>query len=320
MKYQKKIDLSKKTVIPHHSGGWNFVLKILDEFHSEDGVYVDDLADITFGNSYEYSIYKKIIPYKVNWVAFFHHPLNIAPWYQKNFLMKPEVIISSDEFKSSLRKCKGIFTFSKSMAAWYKGRLPRIKVQQLWHPTKSTDKLFNLDNFLANPRPKVFSIGFFLRRMTSIYFLRCDKYDRFILVNPQVYEYLYREMTYYKFDLDFNQVKFKSYVSAVEYDELLSKNIVFLDLYDSSANNIIIECIARNTPVLVNKQEAIVEYLGENYPLYYSSIEEASTKLMDKVLLTEAYFYLSELETKKKITSEYFIKSFCNSEIYSSLQ
>src|ERR1035437_34679 len=319
VKYQKKINLSKKTNIPHHTGGWNFVLKILDEFHTEDGIYVDDLADITFGNSYEYNIAKKIIPYKLNWIGFFHHPLNIAPWYQKNFLMKPIVMISSDEFKASQKKCKGIFTFSKSMATWYKDKLPKIRVEQLWHPTKSTGKLFNLENFLINPRPKVFCIGFFLRRLTSIYFLKCDKYERVILINPQVFDYLYKEMNYFKYDLDFNQVKFKSYVSADEYDDLLSNNIVFLDLFDSCANNIIIECIARNTPVLVNKQEAIVEYLGEKYPLYYSSIKEASTKLMDKSLLTEAFFYISELDTTKKITAEYFPASFYNSGIYGSL-
>lgn len=319
MKYQRKINLSNKTRIPHHTGGWNFVLEILDEFHCEDGIYVDDLADITFGNSYEYNMYKKIIPYKLNWIAFFHHPINIAPWYPKNFLMKPVVMISSDEFKESQRRCKGIYTFSKSMATWYKENLPKIKVEQLWHPTKSTDKLFDLDNFLRNPRPKVFSIGFFLRRMASIYFLKCDKYERVILINPQVYDNLYKEMTYFKYDLDFTAVKFKSYVSVKEYDDILSKNIVFLDLYDSCANNIIIECITRNTPVLVNKQEAIVEYLGEKYPLYYSSIEEASSKLMDKNIITEAHFYLRELEIKKKITGEYFAESFYNSEIYRKL-
>lgn len=319
MIYQKKINLSKQTKIPHHTGGWNFVLKILDEFHTESGIYVDDLADITFGNSYEYNIYKKIIPYKHAWISFFHHPLNIAPWYQKSFLMKPGVMISSDEFKASQSKCKGIFTFSKSMATWYKDKLPKIRVEQLWHPTKSTDKLFNLENFLANPRPRVFCIGFFLRRLTSIYFLKCDGYERVILINPQVYDYLYKEITYFKYDLDFNQVKFKSYVSADEYDEILSKNVVFLDLFDSCANNIIIECIARNTPVVVNKQEAIVEYLGEKYPLYYSSIAEASNKLRDKSLLTEAHFYMAELDTKKKITAEYFAESFYNSRIYTSL-
>lgn len=319
MQYQRKINLTKQTIIPHHIGGWNFVLKILNEFHCDDGTYLDDIADITFGNSYEYSSYKKLIPYRKHWIAFFHHPQNIVPWYSKSFLMKPIVMISSDEFKASQKRCKGIYTFSKSMASWYKEHLPNIKVEHLWHPTKSSDKLFVLESFLRNPKPKILSVGFFLRKMTTIYFLKCDQYEKVILVNPLVYENLYKEINYFKYDLDFSDVQFKSYVSSEKYDELLAHNIVFLDLFDSCANNIIIECIVRDTPILVNKQEAIVEYLGEKYPLYYSSIEEASSKLMNKNLIAEAHFYLKELETKKKISSEYFAESFYNSDIYRNL-
>ena len=39
--------------------------------------------------------------------------------------------------------------------------------------------------------------------------------------------------------------------SDEEYDKLLSENIIFVELYDSSANNLVIECIARNTPILI---------------------------------------------------------------------
>jgi hypothetical protein len=319
MEYQKKINLSKQTKIPHHIGGWNYVLKILNEFHCNDGVFTDDIADMTFGNSYEYNSSNKLIPYKQPWIGFFHHPLNIVPWYIKSFQLKPIVIISSDEFMQSQKRCKGIFTFSKYMAIWYKEHLPDIKVDCLYHPTIITDKKFDLEAFVNNPKPLVLNIGFFLRRLTSIYFLKCDQYERVILVNPLVYENLYKEMIYFKYDLDFSKVKFKNYVSSEEYDELLSQNIVFLDLYDGCANNIIVECIARNTPILVNKQESVIEYLGEKYPLYYSSLDEASTKLSNKSLIIDTHYYLSELETKKKITGEYFAESFYNSEIYLNL-
>jgi hypothetical protein len=319
MKYIKKINLSKKTNIPHHTSGWNFVLDLLNKFHSSEGVFLDDIADITFGNNYEYNLYKKIIPYKFNWVAFFHHPLNISPWYPKNFLMNPAVMLSSDEFKESQKKCKGIYTFSKSLAVWYKLNLPKIKVESLWHPTRTPDLTFNLENFLNNPQPKIYTIGFFLRKLSSIYFLKCENYEKILLVNPMVYDNLYKEISYYKYELDFTSVKFKSYVSSEEYDEILSKNIVFLDLYDSCANNIIIECIARNTPILVNKQDSVTEYLGEKYPLYYNSIDEASSKLLNKALIIEAHFYLMELDSKMKITAKYFEDSFYNSDIYSSL-
>jgi len=319
MEFQKKINLAKQTHIPHHNGGWNLVLKLLNTFHSEDGIFTDDIADMTFGNNYEYYASNKMIPYKQHWIGFFHHPVNIAPWYNKSFQLKPIFMISSDEFRSSMDKCLGIYTFSKSMVKWYSDNLPALKVEQLWHPTKTPDKLFKLENFMDNPRPKIINIGFFLRKLTTIFFLKCNQYEKVILVNPQVYDYLHLEISYHKFDLDFSQVKFKSYVSSDEYDELLTNNIAFLDLYDSCANNIIIECIARNTPILVNKQEAVVEYLGENYPLYYTTLEEASKKLSNKVLISETHHYLKSLKTKELITPEYFSSSFNDSDIYKNL-
>ena len=39
----------------------------------------------------------------------------------------------------------------------------------------------------------------------------------------------------------------------------------------TSAVNTLLECIVRNTPIIVNKHPAVVELLGENYPLYYTN-------------------------------------------------
>ena len=90
-----------------------------------------------------------------------------------------------------------------------------------------------------------------------------------------------------------------------EYDELLEKNIVFIDLIDASANNTILECIIRNTPIIVNKLEAVVEYLGDDYPLYFENLEEIPL-LLDEVKILEAHNYLCNLNK-----SEYFIDYFC---------
>ena len=54
-----------------------------------------------------------------------------------------------------------------------------------------------------------------------------------------------------------------------KYDELLSENIVCIHLVDASAVNTLIECIVRNTPIIVNRHPAVVELLGPWYPLYY---------------------------------------------------
>ena len=92
------------------------------------------------------------------------------------------------------------------------------------------------------------------------------------------------------------------------YDYMLSVNICFINLYDSSANNAVIECIARNTPLLINKHPAVVEYLGDNYPFYYENIEQASHMAEDFDLIKKTHEYLkSNEEIHEQITYERFI-------------
>jgi hypothetical protein len=39
-----------------------------------------------------------------------------------------------------------------------------------------------------------------------------------------------------------------------------------------------VECIIRGTPVIVNKIGGVSEYLGDNYPLYFNSLDEVPRK------------------------------------------
>ena len=50
-------------------------------------------------------------------------------------------------------------------------------------------------------------------------------------------------------------------------------------LHGASANNMVIECIARATALLVNPLPAVVEYLGEGCPFYFRSLAEAAEKV-----------------------------------------
>jgi hypothetical protein len=82
---------------------------------------------------------------------------------------------------------------------------------------------------------------------------------------------------------------------------------------------VIIESIARGTPILINKLSAVVEYLGEDYPMYFSSLEEASDKVNDFNVVIKTHEYLMNLPQRKLITAENFIRDFENSPIYKSL-
>ena len=74
---------------------------------------------------------------------------------------------------------------------------------------------------------------------------------------------------------DYNSVIELSRLSNDDYDNLLTKNIVFLNLVEASACNTLIECVVRNVPIVINKIPAVVEMLGNSYPLYYDTMAEA---------------------------------------------
>ena len=82
-------------------------------------------------------------------------------------------------------------------------------------------------------------------------------------------------------NIDINSVPFKYTDSFKEYDELLDKNIILIDLFDTAANNVVLECIIRATPLLIPKLPGSVFYLGENYPMFFNNLDEIPLLLTD---------------------------------------
>jgi len=99
--------------------------------------------------------------------------------------------------------------------------------------------------------------------------------------NKQFYEF---------FDKMVNSVERLNKLSDDEYDAFLTNNIVFLHLVDGSAINTLIECCVRNTPIIINKHPAVVEILGDKYPLFYET--------EDSTVSPRAFFDISQQVTK----------------------
>ena len=89
-----------------------------------------------------------------------------------------------------------------------------------------------------------------------------------------------------------------------EYDELLSKNLVFVDLFDAAANNTVLECIIRNTPLIINKIEGVVDYLGPDYPLYFTHLHEVNN-LVDPHKILKAHLYLANMDKTRFMTNTF---------------
>jgi polysaccharide pyruvyl transferase WcaK-like protein len=97
-----------------------------------------------------------------------------------------------------------------------------------------------------------------------------------------------------------------------EYDVLLSENIVFLNFTsDPSASNTVIECIVRNTPLIVNRYPALEEALGKDYPGFYSSFFHAASMAVDLNHIFIIYEYMKKMD-KSKFTLDYFMSDFQN--------
>ena len=262
------------------------------------------------------------MPYRRQWVGFIHNPPGIPDWHE--YLSAPQHILTLPAWRESLPQCHGIFTFSAAMRDWLASRL-QIPVAALIHPTESTARLFRLDRFLSLEQPRIVQIGAWLRRINSIARLNVARLRKTCLIpRPDGATYLEtlvrREQTHdpAACSADWSSVDLIQHLDPEAFDELLSCSVVFLDLYDTVVNNTVIECIVRCTPLVCNRLPALVELLGEDYPLFFSTLEEAARKAEDLDLIRAAAKHLQAIP-KVPFTGEYFARSLAESAIYRGL-
>jgi hypothetical protein len=351
---QGKIDISNQKTFNCHRSGWNYALKALMPLHNSKGIMFDGFIEQNFAwkhwregisppdvlnrmkidgtfDELATSEEKGVIPYKRPWVGFLHNPQGMPTWF--HYQESPQSIFAKRIWQQSLDYCLGFFTFSEYHAKWLRQETGK-PVSTLIHPTETPELRFNFDRFIANPHKKIVQVGWWLRRLNSIYQLPIAshnpfKYEKIRLVPmffDNAHDYLKKLM---QKDVELNQTSINHifsqntkevrHISDNGYDLLLSQNIVFVDLYDANANNLIVECIARATPLLVNPLPAVVEYLGHGYPMYFRNLDEAAEKSFDTSLIFHTHIYLKDCETAKKLSADYFLKSFKESNLYQEL-
>ena len=265
-------------------------------------------------------------------VGIMHNPPGMPLWF--DHLSSPEELTVNPFFTRSYVYCKCILVFSRHLAAWLTANLPvpRPRVVALYHPTETPDSAFDFtfERFAANADKQVIQVGWWLRRMTSICALSAPGYRKVWLYgSPRAFDMLQKELLYTTSpdfrgaspdfrgaspdfrgaSPDFTDVTIQR-VTDGAYDLLLSQNVLFLDLYCSSVNNAVIEAIVRKTPVLINRDPAVVEYLGEDYPMYFDSLEEAGRKLACHDTVRAAHEYLvAHRELSDRLTYAHFMRS-----------
>lgn len=232
-------------------------------------------------------------------------------------------LFTKDTFKNSLKHCKGLFVFSDQMKEWLQKK-PEIKdliaVNVLRMPAVTPTQQFNLAKFQKNSSRKIIQIGVHLRNTASIYSM-----DKLTLVRRGILPYNERV----KHELKTRAVpeSAKTKVQKIkntgnrDYDQFLTQNIVYLDMMLCTGDQVISDCIARATPLLINKSASAQEYLGSDYPFYYETLDEAIGKANNMNLITKTHKYLKTWATKcSYLNPEQFVNSIMNSEIYQKLK
>lgn len=301
-----------------HRSGWSYAIANLAQLHNPNGVLFDTFIERTF-----FWHPDGVKPHTQPWVGVIHVPPKVPTWFQ--YEQSNEAIFSSEAWKESEKHCRGLYT----MSAYHKKILEKrfdFPVNNLIHPTEFPECKWSWKRFQSNREKKIVQIGWWLRKLHSIYLLPTTRYAKVFLrkEDADMNEIMRLEREHMDnmemlTDEIMNSATTVSFLPNDEYDRLLSENVVFLELYDSSANNAVIECMARNTPILVNRIEPVIEYLGNDYPLLYDTLDEAARKADDFALIKSAHQFLANHPTKQKLTGKYFLESVRSSEIYRKL-
>lgn len=336
----------------HHRSGWRIGMESLYDLHHSGGVRLEPFLDEPFAvelpregvrNGPELyaalrsrkwedritSQERRYVPIREPWVGFLHNPFGMPDWFYPDH--SPEVIFRKSVWLESMEACLGLFALSEDHA-WRIRRVTGKPVSVVYLPSEIPNLVFNFDRFNENEEKKVVQIGWWLRRQTAIDHLPVSESNplgyRKVRLVPRFASNAYEQIEAMR-RVEFQRYGFPSQgVGEVEvlmhlpndqYDELLSCNIAMVQLEAASANNAVVECLARGTPLLVNRLPAVEEYLGREYPLYYKDLDDAAKKLMDLGRLKEAHEYLRNSEKRERLSPEYFRRTFEQSEVYQSL-
>ena len=286
----------------YHRFGWGYVKSKVVDLNNNNGVHLDLFMEKTF-------LWNNDIVYDKPWYGIMHNPQDIPKYLRDIYNIKD--IIELDTFKQSKKHCKGILVLSNHLKQNLEKRID-IPIYCIKHPTPHHIKNFNVDLYCRNK--KVVHVGYWLRNYNTFHQLKTSNNKKILLEKtskePWLKESLIKQKENQIKNID-HSIEIKQFITNDEYDELMMSSIIFLDLIDTSANNIIVECIQYQTPLLINKHPAIVEYLGEDYPFYYESMEEANQKIDNIELIKKTTKYLKHKD-KTDISIGHFLKELVN--------
>ena len=313
-----------------HRAGWNWVTKsLINKFHDPKAdIIMDEFVERTFDWDYTFNNNKALVlpHHKRDWIGVIHNPMIIPKPF--DIKQSPVNMCARLPFLLALKNCKGIYTLSSDLEEsmrhlFMQYGFDHIPIETLIHPTPLNVEEFKIDEYLKDPQ--ITCIGYWLRNFEPFWLLDTHMTKNVLLGRlPYAHQTYQKQLETFNLKTTFTGEKVKGniivhkHLENKEFDKYMTTTVGFLNLIDTSANNGVTDCLARNIPLLVNCHPAVVEYLGDDYPFYYNSLETANKKINDKKLIKDTHSYLKNMN-KSRLNIRTFIKQFEASNIYKSL-
>lgn len=320
----------KKILHPHGKfihAGWD---QACSTFKSHDTGIVN--LDTFFEASFGWMHVPSIIPEKSknypnqDFIAFIHNPFYS---YKFNHLLSNPIVQPYPEpiLKLINQHCRGLFFMSSHerdiFDSYFQSNGINVPCETLYHPLQNLPVHFSWNKFTNNKNKLLIQAGMHLRKPSSISVLAelirgSDLTASIVPWNKKNETNLNIELKQCSKSVNLDHLSKIPELNSVDYIKLYENNIFFLDLHDVSACNVVLDCIATNTPIIIKRLPANEEYLGKNYPLFFDSLPQAAEFAIDYELLLEAHLYLKNFNKSIYGISQ-FKCNFLQSQIYQSL-
>lgn len=269
-----------------HRGGWPRVHEKLSAFHDPSAsIVLDDFVDAT--HMYAQDRLRQCECKDNDWVGFFHHPGVVDSPLQTDNTNSLKHICAKTTFGQVAHKLRHAFAFSDEACEKLRNYVD-APVTKLWHPMGDEC----MRQWTHSKR--LWQVGFYLRNLQAAFHVGDLSGDVFRSA-PLTSWYKARDA---KLAQHYGKARNRVYdirrLADRDYDELMCSSVVLTWLYGASANNVLLECIARATPIIVNRLPAVEEYLGYNYPLLIDDLNEVEYVYNDTSKVMDAHLYLKE--------------------------
>ena len=275
-------------VTKHHSG-WPWILDHMRKHETPDGILIDDFLDRTI------SLPKKRMPfdypYKEPFIGIFHHSADSPRWLKCLRDRTLDAEMASPRWRKISDHCAGFIALSDHVASQLKERTT-LPVCSITHPIRDDGDQWSLAAWEKSKR--VTQVGYYGRNVQAIWqlppvagcqYFRLKVPGHMWNSHNKSAKHRYRGRRKY-----YPGVTDVSTLSNTAYNKLLCSSVIIMELVTGSANNVVVECIVRGTPLLLNRYAPAVEYLGEDYPMFYDNMDHAASLITrDKLLETHEY-------------------------------